>query len=154
MWNWEKSDWSVTWTKNKKQPFGGAAQTETGKVMQSSSDSILRRPPADKRRPQTTQLLFSCSKSDSCSSSSRFPSRGWSLNAREQNSPFWQWHQRRLLAFVLEVCLKWAEGSEVVGQVFRCCALGMIISCYQCRSLETAVSVTWIIISPFSPADV
>lgn len=72
----------------KKHPFGGAAQTETGKVMQSSSDCILRRPPADKRQLQTTQLLYSCSKSDSCSSSSRFPRRGCSLNAREQNLPF------------------------------------------------------------------
>lgn len=81
--------------------------------MQSSSDCILRRPPADKRRLQTTQLLFSCSKSDPCSSSSRFPWRGCSLNAREQNSPFWQWHQRRRLAFVLEAEHVWSELQAV-----------------------------------------
>lgn len=44
--------------------------------------------PEDEGLYQTTQLLFSCSKSVSRTSPSRFQRRGWSLNAMEQNSFF------------------------------------------------------------------
>lgn len=93
--------------------------------------------PEDKGLYQTTQLLFSCSKSVSRTSPSRFQRRGWSLNAMEQNS-FFDNDIKGDGCFCVwsGACLKCSEDSGVVGQVHCCRALGMIISCYRRESLK------------------
>lgn len=92
------------------------------------------------RTYQTTQLLFSCSRSGSHPSPSRFQRRGWGLNAVEQNSFFDNDIKGNGCFCVWSgACLKCSEDSGVVGQVHCCFALGMIISS---RISETTVSVT------------
>lgn len=79
---------------------------------------------------------------------------GRSLNAMEQNS-FFDNDIKGDGCFCVwsGACLKCSEDSGVVGQVHRCFALGMIISCDQHGSLKQ-LSV-WHVNNdlPFSPAD-
>lgn len=139
-----------------------AAASKTLKVMYSPALTISYSgeakgevwQPEDRGLYQSTQLLFSCSKSVSRTSPSRFQRRGWSLNAMEQNS-FFDNDIKGDGCFCVwsGACLKCSEDCGVVGQVHCCFALGMIISCYRHESLKQLSA--WHVNNdlPFLPAD-